>query len=338
MKQKFLEATRNILFQNMRVTDERVVLVYDLNSALSKEVSEWYIQNLKERKNTELIDFDQIEKPDLKERLFNLIEWSTVILVQSTNFRLDDFRIRLNLHNAWVWCLEHNHLAYIKDDQIENYADAIEYKTPYYDQLSSALKDKLDNANKLTVETSGNWRLEIEGGFENMKQNTWNYNWKKRWGTFPIWENFSEAKDFVQVNGEITIYAYPDFNFEVQFCEPFRIKISESKITCDDQNCPEEFRKLLDKISDSEDGEVFMRELWFGINTWITKQKPLSDVNAFERVTWFHMSLWKKHNIYRKKIHKSIIQRYHIDIFPDIERILIDGEVVFEGEKYVIEK
>ncbi|QFR38947.1 hypothetical protein A9Q91_01800 [Candidatus Gracilibacteria bacterium 28_42_T64] len=338
MKQKFLEATRNILFQNMRVTDERVVLVYDLNSALSKEVSEGYIQNLKERKNTELIDFDQIEKPDLKERLFNLIEGSTVILVQSTNFRLDDFRIRLNLHNAGVGCLEHNHLAYIKDDQIENYADAIEYKTPYYDQLSSALKDKLDNANKLTVETSGNGRLEIEGGFENMKQNTGNYNGKKRGGTFPIGENFSEAKDFVQVNGEITIYAYPDFNFEVQFCEPFRIKISESKITCDDQNCPEEFRKLLDKISDSEDGEVFMRELGFGINTGITKQKPLSDVNAFERVTGFHMSLGKKHNIYRKKIHKSIIQRYHIDIFPDIERILIDGEVVFEGEKYVIEK
>jgi len=40
MKQKFLEAAKNILFQNLQVTDEKVVLVYDLYSSLSREVAE----------------------------------------------------------------------------------------------------------------------------------------------------------------------------------------------------------------------------------------------------------------------------------------------------------
>jgi hypothetical protein len=100
-------------------------------------------------------------------------------------------------------------------------------------------------------------------------------------------------------------------------------------------NCPENFRHILDKISASEDGEVMCRELWFWMNSGITKEKPLSDINSFERVTGFHMSLWKKHQMYRKKIHHKINQRYHIDIFPDIKEIFIGNEKVFEYGRYI---
>jgi hypothetical protein len=48
----------------------------------------------------EIIIFLENEKEILKEKLMTLEIDSTVILVQSTNFRLDNFRLRLNLKNA----------------------------------------------------------------------------------------------------------------------------------------------------------------------------------------------------------------------------------------------
>jgi aminopeptidase len=107
MKENFLEATRNILEKNLNILDEpfvqnKLVLVYDKNSKLSVLLSESYISNLENYKNLdiELIDFDEVDKEELKNKLLSLKENSTVILVQSTNFRLDNFRIRLNLHNS----------------------------------------------------------------------------------------------------------------------------------------------------------------------------------------------------------------------------------------------
>jgi hypothetical protein len=77
-----------------------------------------------------------------------------------------------------------------------------------------------------------------------------------------------------------------------------------------------------------------VRELWFWLNSGISKQKRLSDVAAFERVCGFHISLWKKHQIYRKKIHRKVTQRYHIDIFPDVEYIDFDWKRIFWEGKY----
>jgi hypothetical protein len=45
--------------------------------------------------------------------------------------------------------------------------------------------------------------------------------------------------------------------------KPFKIKIQNSIVTCDDENAPKEFIELLDLIKASEDNEVFLRELGF---------------------------------------------------------------------------
>jgi aminopeptidase len=60
--------------------------------------------------------------------LLSLEKFSMVILVQSTNFRLDEFRLRLNLKNSNIGCIEHNHLIYMKDKEIQTYLKAISYK------------------------------------------------------------------------------------------------------------------------------------------------------------------------------------------------------------------
>ena len=341
IEKKLLKAIKDILEKNMTInikpySDNEVLLIYDLESPLSILVSNAYIENLKNIKS-EIIDINTVNKEELIKRLWNLKEYSTVILVQSTNFRLDNFRIRLQLHNNWVWCLEHNHLQYMKDDEYENYADAIEYLTPYYDKISAKLKEICDKANIMKF-ISNDWSIfKIEWGFEDMKQNTWNYQWKRRGWTLPVWENFTEAKNFDWVNGELSISIYPWMDFQINKVEkPFKIKVNKSFITCDDKNAPKEFHELLDLINASEDNEVMLRELWFWLNPNITNNKQLADVNFFERKAWFHVSIWKKHQIYRKKIHKSIVQRYHIDLFPDIKEIYVDNIKIFENDKYII--
>jgi hypothetical protein len=261
---------------------------------------------------------------------------STVILVQSTNFRLDNFRLRLNLKNAGIWAIEHNHLWYIKDSEIENYANAIEYRTPFYNELSAKLKEKCDKADTMIIK-SKNWdELILTWGFEDMKQNTWDFAGRIRAGSFPIWENFNEIIDFSKANWKISIRAYPNLTFEVMFPKVFTIEIKESLVVWYSENTPEEFIEIIEKIKSWEDWECFVRELGFGLNPWITWEKTLNDVNACERIMWFHMSLWKKHQIYRKKFHRKITQRFHIDIFADIDKIFFDDKLIFEEERYII--
>jgi len=340
-EEKLLMATKNILDKNLTInelpySENEIILIYDLESPLSILVANAYIENLKTIKS-ETIDINTVNKDDLIKRLWALKEFSTVILVQSTNFRLDNFRIRLQLHNNWVWCLEHNHLQYMKDDEYENYADAIEYKTPYYDELSLKLKNICDSSNSMRFICNDGSVMNIEWWFEDMKQNTGNYEWKRRWWTLPIWENFNEALDFSKVNWELSIVIYPWMDFQIRkVSKPFKIQINNSLITTNDENTPKEFIELLELIKASENDEVLLRELWFWLNPNLTNDKQLADVNFFERKAWFHVSIWKKHQMYRKKMHKSIVQRYHIDIFPDIKEIYVWEIKIFENDKYII--
>ena len=342
MKEKLYQATADILLKNMQIQDpdfvwKPVICVYDTHSELSKLLAEGYENTLKDIDNAEMIDFDSLPKEELKEKLMSLSEWATVILVQSTNFRLDDFRIRLNLNNQGVGCLEHNHLQYLPSEHTENYIDSIVYNTDYYEGLSDKMHEVFFTGDKLEMTTVSGDVLTVEWGFEEMKRNTGYYVGKRRGWTFPIWENFTEAKDFQNVNGSFTVFAYPDERFQVQFAdEPFRVEVKNSLLTCSDPKCPQIFRDLLDQIAESEDGEVHIRELGFGMNTGISKEKRLSNIWAYERVTGFHLSLGKKHNIYRKKFDKKITQRYHIDIFPDVDTISVDGKMIFQDGKYVI--
>lgn len=334
-----LEATKNILEKNLQVyhpdiVGKKVVLIYDNDSILSRLISEGYIKNLKTYPNAEIIEYSSITPENLKDKILSLGEYSTVIMVESTNFRLEEFRIRMSLQHRNIAWIEHNHLIYIKEHETITYLNAISYQTPYFQLVSDNLKSSIENGNTMKI-ISSNWAiLNLEWWFEEMKQNTWNFPLNNRYGTLPMWENFSEVKDFWKVNGELYIKAYPGEDLQVIICDiPFKIEVKESKIICEREKVPEDFMKIIDKITHSE-WEVMIRELWFWLNRAINFEKTLSDVNAFERMSGFHISLWKKHNIYRKKLHKDIVQRYHIDIFPDVSQIYIDDALIFDCEKH----
>lgn len=337
-----LQATKDILEKNLQIYHKdllwkKVVLIYDNESTLSRLISSWYIENLKNYPNSEIIEYASMTQEKLKEKILSLESYSTVIMVESTNFRLEEFRIRLSLQHRTIAWIEHNHLKYIKDNQIKTYLEAISYHSPYFQKVSDFLKEKNDKWNTMKIVSSYWSVLTLEWWFEDMKQNTWNFSLDSRYWTYPIWENFSEVKDFSCVNWEMYIKAYPGENLEMIFPkEPFKIEVKESLITCDREKTPESFLSIIDKIKLSENGEVMMRELWFWLNRAITREKTLTDVNQFERISGFHLSLWKKHNIYRKKFHKDIVQRYHIDIFPEVSQIYIDDELIFDSEKHFL--
>ncbi len=336
-----LNATKDILEKNLslknpKILGKKIVLVYDTDSELSELISAGYIENLQEYSNAEVILFQEEKGAELKEKLLLLEEYSTVILVQSTNFRLESFRIRISLQQKNVGCIEHNHLSYIKSTQTKTYLEAISYQSDYFEKVSNFLKQTFDAGNTLKVIWSNGSELRISWGFEDMKQNTGNFALDNRYATYPIWENFTEAKDFSNVNGELYVKAFPWEDLQVVFAEkPFKITIKNSIISYKKEDIPKELLPTLEKIEEAE-WEIMMRELGFWLNKAITFENTLSDVNAFERLSWFHLSLGKKHGVYRKKMSKDIVQRYHIDIFPDVEKIFVDNRLVFEKWKHFV--
>jgi exonuclease I len=86
----------------------QAVIVYDMDSPLSSLLSQAYRDNLPE---AIFVDFHQ-KKPEEIRAIFDTLQVEDlVILIQSTNFRLDAFRIRVELFKKKIKVLEHPHLG-----------------------------------------------------------------------------------------------------------------------------------------------------------------------------------------------------------------------------------
>ena len=132
-------------------------------------------------------------------------------------------------------------------------------------------------------------------------------------GTFPLGEVFTESIKLDSLSGRCLIESYPREDFSVDHCAPFELIIEKGRVLAS-QDFPAPFAKLYNWIVEYE-GEVMVRELGMGLNTAITTTTPLSDINFYERKIGVHLSLGKKHGIYGKKLPKTEIQRFHIDVF-----------------------
>jgi chaperonin cofactor prefoldin len=86
------------------------------------------------------------ECQEILAELKNLPKDSCVVLVQSTNFRLSAFRIRLELFQRGIHVIEHNHLAYIPEQQLPTLVSALEYRSDTYARQHKELETLLSNA------------------------------------------------------------------------------------------------------------------------------------------------------------------------------------------------
>ena len=278
----------------------------------------------------------QIE--DIKNALISLPAWSIVILVQSTNFRLSTFRIRLELFNIGIHVVEFNHLAYIPEGEFTTFTTSLSYQTDEYVRQEWVIRGLIEANN----EALGNTRIQsVNGEFltfwalEKIRGNTGDYTGTaNKWGTFPLGEVFTESVELDSLNWKCLIESYPREDFSVDHCAPFELVIENWRVL-PSTDFPAPFAKLYNWIVQYE-WEVMVRELGMGLNRAITTTTPLSDINFYERKIGVHLSLGKKHGIYGKKLPKTMIQRFHIDVFIATEWVYIGDQRVYEGGGWTI--
>jgi aminopeptidase len=308
-----------------RAPSERVVVIYDLQSGLSKIMADAYREAIPDG---QFIDFAETDAAAILKLIDELSPGDVFVLVQSNSFRLNEFRIRIELFKRKLKCIEHVHLDRMSEDQYATWVDALAFDTGYLQGKGHALKKALDQASTVKI-VGKDTELVWEGGVEECKLNIGDYTGMENiGGTYPIGEVFTEARDLSKVNGTFRIYAFAGDDFNVRFYEPFLAKVVNGILEPGD-DAPEEFKKIMDLIRAEE--RVLVRELGVGMNRAISRKTPVNDITAFERVLGLHMSIGEKHGVYKKPGLIPTKTRYHVDVFPAFERLEIDGKVVFDN-------
>ncbi len=308
-----------------RAPSERVVVIYDLQSGLSKIMADAYREAIPDGR---FIDFAETDAASILKLIDELSPGDVFVLVQSNSFRLNEFRIRIELFKRKLKCIEHVHLNRMAEDQYATWVDALAFDQNYLQTKGHGLKAVLDQASMVKI-IGKDSELVWEGGMEEAKLNIGDYTGMENiGGTYPIGEVFTEARDLSKVNGSFRIYAFAGDDFNVRFFEPFLVTVVDG-ILIPGEDAPEEFKKIMDLIRAEE--RVLVRELGVGMNRAISRKTPVNDITAFERVLGLHMSIGEKHGVYKKPGLIPTKTRYHVDVFPAFERLEIDGKVVFDN-------
>lgn len=310
---------KNIMERSIkRKPEERVMVVFDRQSGLSRIMAEAYLTGIPDG---EFIDFDQVTPEQILEKINSLRPGDVVVLVQSTSFRLNQFRFRLELFNRKLKTVEHLHLDRMTENQWETWIDALAFDPETDGVFARELKTKIDTAKQVEI-ACGPHRLTWEGGMEEAKLNIGDYaGMENIGGTYPIGEVFTEARDLSKVNGEFLIYAFAGDDFMMRFYKPFLAIVRNGLIEAG-PDAPQEFKDVLKKIAETE--QPIVREFGIGLNRAITRERPVNDITAFERTRGLHLSLGEKHSVYKKPGLVPQKTRFHVDVFPAFDSVRLD--------------
>ncbi len=308
------------------------VVVYDSGSPLAITLTAAYRLALPDAR---FIDFDASTPEAVLAILAPLVKADLVVLVQSTSFRMDAFRIRVELFKRELKVIEHPHLARMKGEEARYYIDALAYDPAYYRGLGNALKTLIDAAGGGVVDSGGE-RLVFASPFESAKLNVGDYREMTNiGGQFPIGEVFTEAKDLLAVNGRVRIFVFGDTAFEVNRpAKPITLVVTNGQVT-NVIDSTEEFDRVIASIKEVE-GVVWLRELGFGMNRAFNKDRTVSDIGTFERMCGIHLSLGAKHGIYGKPGFKRGDGKFHVDVFAVTESVMLDTREVYRDGAWVV--
>ncbi len=306
------------------------VLVFDRRSALASLLTDAYIDAVP---GIEQVDFDATPADAVLARFETLSPGDLVILVQTENFRLNEFRLRIELFKRGLKTIEHHHLIRQTPEQYQTFVDALAYDAAYFRNTGAALRDRLKDAKSITVESPAGV-LTFAGPFEEPKLNVGDYTGMENvGGMYPIGEVFTECVDLSRAQGEVTLFAFADREFQVQMPTPFSVTIREGLLEAG-EDAPAAFHDLLAMIREAE--PVRVREIGFGLNRAMRKGRWVNDIGTFERQCGLHLSLGEKHAVYKKPGLNPKNTRYHVDVFVDVTRMLIDDEVVYQDGRYTV--
>lgn len=309
----------------------RAVVVYDARSELSRIVAEAYRVCLPAALH---IDFDAVTPEAVQAAFAPLGPGDLVVLVQSTSFRLEAFRIRVELFKRGLAVVEHPHLGRMLPAEYGAYLDSLAYDPAYYRGVGAKLKARIDAAAGAILDTGGA-QLVYAGPFEAAKLNVGDYTGMTNvGGQFPIGEVFTEPQDLTRVSGRVRIFVFGDTEFCVNVPEvPITLVVEGGQVVAAEGSTPA-FDAVLAQIRAEE--PVWLRELGFGMNRAFTRERTVTDIGTYERMCGVHLSLGAKHNIYNKPGMKRGTTRFHVDVFAATERVLLDGEVVYRDGAWCV--
>ena len=312
--------------------DRNAVVVFDGRSELSAVLTAAYRRCLP---GARFIDFDTVPAEAVRAAFDPLAPGDLVALIQSGNFRLEAFRIRVELFKRSLKVIEHPHLERMGGREAALYVDALAYDAGYYRGVGGALKERIDRAGSGSVDSGGE-RLAFSGPFESAKLNVGDYRgMKNTGGQFPIGEVFTEARDLESVEGRIRIFIFADTNFMINRPgKPITLCIAKGRVT-DVIDVTTDFEKVLANIR-ADEGEVWVRELGFGMNRAFSADRIVGDIGTLERMCGIHLSLGAKHAVYQKPDFRRRDGRHHVDVFAVTESVRLDEEVVFRDGAWCV--
>jgi hypothetical protein len=321
--EKHLRDILNIAFEH--TSAHAAVVVFDNQCSLAIALTQAYRRCLP---TATFLDFDMVSPASITAKFAELAPSDLVVLIQSTNFRLDAYRIRVELFKRDLKVIEHPHLGRMPDMQALYYIDSLAYDPAYYRRTGIALKQKIDRARSGAIDSGGE-RLIFGCPFEPAKLNVGDYSGMKNiGGQFPIGEVFTEAQDLEAVNGRVRIFVFGDTTFTVNLPEkPITLAVSKGRVT-NAINSTSAFDEVLEKIH-ADEGEIWLRELGFGLNRAFSKERTVNDIGTFERMCGIHLSLGAKHGTYNKPNIRRASARYHVDVFAATETMMLDDEIVY---------
>jgi hypothetical protein len=324
---------RDILEFAVEHRDRRALVVWDDRCELTNALAEAYRRNLP---GADFLLFDQVSPEEVLAAFARLAPGDLAILIQSSSFRLDAYRIRLELFRRSIKVIEHPHLERMQGAEALVYIDALAYDPAYYRGVGGALKQRLDRSER-TVIHSGSEALVYPSALESAKLNVGDYRTMKDvGGQFPIGEVFTESKDLLAVHGRVRIAFFGDRNFTVNRPErPITLVVDQGRVVQAIDSTPAFDRVLADIRVD--EGEVWLRELGFGLNRALTADRPVSDIGTFERMCGVHLSLGAKHASYKKPGIDKKWARHHVDAFAVTESVTVDDEVVYREGAWIVE-
>lgn len=301
------------------------LVVFDRRCPLAAALTEAYQRALPRAK---FLDFDAVTPAEIYAAFDALKPADLVALVQSTNFRLDDFRVRVELFKRQLKVIEHPHLGRMPGLESLYYIDSLAYDAEYYRGVGRALKERIDRA-RCGVVDSGGEQLFFDSPFETAKLNIGDYREMKNYGgQFPIGEVFTEARVLEAVHGRVRVLVFGDTTFTANKPEkPILLTVEKGRVTNIAGSNPE-FERVMANIR-ADEGEIWVRELGFGLNRAFSGDRMVRDIGTFERMCGVHLSLGAKHGLYKKPQFRGLAPKHHVDIFAVTQSVRLDDEVIY---------
>jgi hypothetical protein len=312
--------------------EQNALVIFDSQCTLALTLTEAYKRCLP---HAAVLDFYATSASEITASFKALSPADLVVLIQSTSFRLNAFRLRVELFEQALKVIEHPHLSSMSGVEEMYYIESLAYDPIYFHGVGHALKKKIDEAQRGVVDSGGEY-LMFDSPFELAKLNIGDYSTMKNvGGQFPIGEVFTEARDLEAVHGRVRIFAFGDTTFSVNTpSTPITLIVNKGRVI-EVEHSTSEFDKVLANIR-ADEGEVWLRELGFGLNKAFSQHKLVKDIGTYERMCGIHLSLGAKHGVYKKPQFRRKDTWHHVDVFAITHLVYLDEEVVYQEGAWLI--